>query len=75
MSIGNLKIGERNERGETLVQFAKINAFRVMNTFFRKKDSREWTGGSNGETKYKIDYTLVNISNIVTYIGVVNCIK
>ena len=36
-------IGERNDRGEILVNFAERYDFRIMNTFFQKRDGRKWT--------------------------------
>lgn len=35
--------GERNERGQTLIDFALENQLAILNTFFKKKTKRRWT--------------------------------
>ena len=37
-SIGNFTFGERNERGERLVNFAEYEGLKIVNTFFKKND-------------------------------------
>lgn len=41
-AIGNYSFGHRNNREETLVQFAERNRLQIMNTFFKKRN-RKWT--------------------------------
>ncbi|XP_072033339.1 craniofacial development protein 2-like [Amphiura filiformis] len=36
-------IGVRNDRGDKLVDFAVNKGFRIMNTFFKKKPSMNWS--------------------------------
>ena len=39
--MGKFEIGECNERGEILVNFAERYNFRIMNTFFQKRNGRK----------------------------------
>ena len=53
--MGKFGIGERNDRGEILVNFAERYHFRIMNTFFQKRVGRKWTWRSpNGAAKNEI---------------------
>ena len=42
-SLGQHGIGERNERGSTLIQFLLEHGLYAMNTFFMKAEHRKWT--------------------------------
>ena len=42
-AVGNFGIGNRNDRGDFLVEFAERNQLKIMNTFFQKKENRRWT--------------------------------
>ena len=58
-SVGSKSYGERNERGQKLVEVCEAHDFRVLNTYFKKKKSRKWTWCSpNGTTKNEIDLVL-----------------
>ena len=49
-----------NDRGDHLLQFAKLNNLYVTNTKFKHKPSRKWTWESpNGKDKNMIDMILV----------------
>ncbi|ELT97455.1 hypothetical protein CAPTEDRAFT_193412 [Capitella teleta] len=63
---GEQGLGERNERGERLVQFATSKNLKITNTYFEKKSSRKWTWRSpNGETKNQIDFIMTNKKDII----------
>ena len=71
--IGKFGVGERNDRGELLVNFAEKYNMRVMNTFFQKRVGRKWTWRSpNGTTKNEIDFILADESNSVSNVTVIN---
>lgn len=71
--MGKYGIGERNERGERLIDFAAENKLSIMNTFFKKKESRKWTWISpDKKTKNEIDFILTNSPKIVTNIEVLS---
>ena len=54
-------LGERNERGERLLQFCRDNALFIANTLGTHKNSRRCTWISNdGQTRNQIDYIMVN---------------
>lgn len=53
--------GVKNNRGSRLIQFARENSLSILNTFFKKKDSKRWTWISpDGKTKNEVDYILTN---------------
>ena len=60
-AVGAFGLGERNERGTRLVQFATSKNLRIENTFFKKSKNRKWTWKSpNGAVMNEIDYILSN---------------
>jgi len=60
-SVGKFGLGERNERGQDLVDLCESLQLRVGNTFLKKRKGRKWTWKSpNGETHNEIDYILVD---------------
>lgn len=78
--IGNWGLGERNERGDLLVEFCQEENFVVTNTCFKLPKRRLYTWRSPGDTKTniirnQIDYILIDkryrngISNVKTYPG------
>ncbi|XP_072039597.1 craniofacial development protein 2-like [Amphiura filiformis] len=70
---GKFGIGERNDRGDKFLDFAVNKGFRIMNTFFKKKPSRQWTWRSPiGTTKNEIDLILSDKQHIVTGVSVLN---
>lgn len=70
---GIFGLGNRNERGDTLVEWATLEKYKIMNTMFQKKEKRRWTWKSpNGTTKNEIDYILTNKPDIITDVTVIN---
>ena len=60
-ATGVVGLGQRNERGDTLVEWATSKNFNIMNTQFQKKAGRRWTWRSpDGHTKNEIDYIMTN---------------
>ena len=59
-AIGNFALGERNNNGEELVNFAIENELSIMNTMFQKHPRRllTWTS-PDGKNKNQIDYVLI----------------
>lgn len=65
--------GERNERGQRLIEFALEYKTAILNTFFKKKPNQRWTWRSpNGEYKNEIDFVLSNRPGMVQVIEVLN---
>ena len=71
--VGNAGLGERNERGHLLVEFAMSNQLAIKNTMFQKHPRRLYTWTSpDGKTKNKIDYIMIekrwssSIQNVTT---------
>ncbi|XP_072051743.1 craniofacial development protein 2-like [Amphiura filiformis] len=60
--IGNHGYGQRNDRGEKLLNFCAVNNLFITNTMFKqKKDSRQWTWESpDQKTHNKIDYIIIS---------------
>ena len=42
-NIGAHSIGNRNEGGQRLLDFAQVNNLQIMNTFFQHRASHKWT--------------------------------
>ena len=54
--MGAFGIGERNERGDRLIEFAEEHKLIMANTLFQKPKTRYWTWESpDGETRNQID--------------------
>ncbi|KAI0234727.1 Craniofacial development protein 2, partial [Lamellibrachia satsuma] len=52
-------LGERNERGDRLVEFCNLNGFVIMNTFFKLQARRLYTWRSPDKvTRNQIDYIM-----------------
>lgn len=59
--VGKYGLGETNERGERLIEFAMGNNLYIANTFFEKPDTNKWTWHSpDWSVKNQIDYILNN---------------
>ena len=59
--VGNSGLGERNDCGTRLVEFAMENEMAITNTMFMNHKRRLYTWTSpDGDTKDQIDYILVN---------------
>lgn len=59
-TVGPFGIGERNERGECLIEWCKEHKMAVMNTWFKNHPRRCWTWKSPGDTtRNQIDYILI----------------
>lgn len=75
-SIGKFGVGDRNDRGESLIEFAETHSLKIANTFYKKKESRKWTWiGPNGETKNEIDFILTDRLDTVKDITVLNKVR
>ena len=60
-ATGCFGLGQRNESGDTLVEWATSKNFKIMNTQFQKKAGRRWTWRSpDGHTKNEIDYIVTD---------------
>jgi len=58
--VGSFGLGQRNERGDRLVEFCKKNKFVATNTWFKQEKRRRYTWKKPGDTtRYQIDYILV----------------
>ena len=69
-------LGQRNERGDTLVEWATSKNFKILNTQFQKKAGRRWTRRSpDGQTKNEIDYIMTDKPSMVTDVTVINRIN
>ena len=61
MATGCFGLGQRNERGDTVVEWATSKNLKIMNTQFQKKAGRRWTWRSpDGHTRNEIDYIMTD---------------
>ena len=75
-ATGFFGLGQRNERGDTLVEWATSKNFKIMNTQFQKKAERRWTRRSpDGHTRNEIDYIMTDKPSMVTDVTVINRIN
>ena len=75
-ATGYFGLGQRNEGGYTLVEWATSNNFKIMNTQFQKKAGRTWTWRSpDGNTKNNIDYIITDNPSMVTDVTVLSRVK
>ena len=59
-AIGKHGLGERNKRGDTLIDFCLSNEFVIANTLFQQHPRRLYTWESpNGKVRNQIDYILI----------------
>lgn len=76
MIMGRYGYGQRNPRGERLIQYAYENHLSVMNTYFKKRNSRKWTWISpDNNTKNEIDFILSYNPKVITNLEVLNNIN
>jgi endonuclease/exonuclease/phosphatase family metal-dependent hydrolase len=58
--IGSFGLGNRNERGQQMVDFCKRMSMVVTNTWFNQHKRRRYTWKRPGDTgRYQLDYILV----------------
>lgn len=58
--VGSFGLGNRNERGEKLIEFCKRRKLMVTNTWFEQPSRRRYTWKKPGDTgRFQIDYILV----------------
>jgi hypothetical protein len=74
--VGPFGLGQRNERGDVLVDFARRKELFICNSRFKKKDSKRWTWHL-GRAFNEIDFIMTRKtqSNLVTDVSVVNGLK
>ena len=59
--VGKYGLGNKNERGEMLIEFCKRNDLILTNTWFQNEKRRRYTWKNPGDTeRYQIDYILIN---------------
>jgi len=58
--MGNIGYGDKNDRGEKLLEFALEHDMMICNTKFQQKNCRKWTWRSkDGKTRNMIDMILI----------------
>ena len=74
--LGHFPHGERNDRGQDLINYCLLQDLKNGNSFFKKKPGRKWTWRSpDYETKNEIDYFLTNKISTVKNVEVINKVK
>ena len=71
-ATGRFGLELRNERGDTLAEWAISRKYKIVNTMFQTKAGKRWTWKSpNSVMKTDIDYILTNRFDIVTDVTVI----
>lgn len=71
-TVGKFNYGKRNPRGAKLVLFCQENNFKLVNTFFKKREGKRWTWLAPNQTfKSQIDYILAPPP--ITFNNITNC--
>jgi hypothetical protein len=71
--MGKHGIGERNERGDRLIEFAGSRKMYIANGKFQKKESRMWTWQSpDASTRNQIDFIMTNKKDTIMNVDVIN---
>src|SRR5271163_2190989 len=74
--MGISGIGERNERGERLIEFATSRKLYIANRKYHRKTGRKWTWKSpDGSVKNEIDFIMTSKSNTIKDLTVLNRVK
>lgn len=72
-SIGNYGYGERNDRGDVLVDYLEEHRLYATNTFFKKNPKRKWIWISpDGKIKNEIDFVISSQKEIIQDVSVIN---
>lgn len=71
--MGPWGFGDRNERGDILLQFCFENQLYIANSHFKKNPKQKWTWISpNGKVRNEIDFILVKNIKDVSNVQVIN---
>ena len=71
--MGKYGIGQRNERGDRLIEFAVSRGLYIANGKFQKKGNRLWTWRSpDGNTRNEIDFIMTNRPDTIKDVVVMN---
>ncbi|CAH2092819.1 unnamed protein product [Euphydryas editha] len=74
--MGKHGYGVCNERGERLLSYAYQHKLSIMNSFFKKKESRRWTWLSPDlKTNNEIDFILIIHHKLITNIKILSKFK
>lgn len=73
---GKYGLGQRNERGEKLINYAFEYKLAIVNTYFKKRKNRRWTWKSPDENiKNEIDYIMTNALKHIKNYEVLNNVR
>ncbi|KAI8420615.1 hypothetical protein MSG28_007859 [Choristoneura fumiferana] len=76
LRVGPYGYGQRNQRGQRLVDFLEKEELYVMNSFFQKRPSRKWTWiGPDGSVRNEIDFIMTTKKRIFSDVSVINRVK
>ena len=71
--MGKRGTGNRNERGDRLIEFATSKNLYIANGTFQKKEGRKWTWKSpDGSTRNEIDFIMTNKKDTIENLMVLN---
>lgn len=72
VNLGKYRIGNTNDSGVRLVEFAMLNNLKIAESFFKSKANKKWTWKApDGLTKNEIDHLLINDMRVVTKVATI----
>ena len=76
LRVGPFGYGQRNHRGQRLVDFMEKEELHLMNSYFQKRPSRRWTWMSpDGTTRNEIDFIMTTKKRIFSDVSVIAKVK
>ncbi|CAH2096957.1 unnamed protein product [Euphydryas editha] len=72
-TVGKYGQGKRSKNGSRLVTFALENKLKILNSFYKKKETKRWTWMSpNGIHKNEIDFIMSNNPKYIKDISIIH---
>ena len=76
LRVGSYGFGQRNPRGQRLVDFLEKEDLYLMNSFFQKRPVKKWTWMSpDGSTRNEIDFIMTTKKRIFSDVSVISKVK
>ncbi|GBO99235.1 FERM domain-containing protein 5 [Eumeta japonica] len=72
-TVGKYGHGKRSKNGDRLVTLALENKLRILNSFYKKKKTKQWTWiAPNGQHKNEIDFIMSNNAKMFQDVSIIH---